>query len=159
MNERSGTKGDFMMKLHISKEWNQKEKQYIDDQLYLFNLQHFPKDLGGRYEEVNVLVKDENGALRGGILSAVCWNWLEIYTIFLDEDSRRSGYGTKLLSEVEKMAVEKKCDFIKVDTLSFQALDFYKKNGFQVFGSLKGVGRDFEHYYLKKDLNPQNLSV
>ncbi|PGZ07516.1 GNAT family N-acetyltransferase, partial [Bacillus thuringiensis] len=37
-------------------------------------------------------------------------------------------------------------------TLSFQALDFYKKNGYQVFGSIDNVGRDFEQYYLKKDL-------
>ncbi len=71
----------------------------------------------------------------------------------LDEDIRQSGYGTKLLLELERMAIDKKCDFIKVDTLSFQALDFYKRNGYQVFGSIDNVGRDFEHYYLKKDLN------
>ena len=70
----------------------------------------------------------------------------------IDEDIRKSGYGTKLLSELEKIATEKECDFIKVDTLSFQALDFYEKNGYQVFGSIDNVGRDFKHYYLKKDL-------
>lgn len=141
------------MTLHISKELNKNDKQYIDDELYRFNLKHFPKDLGGRYEEINLFLKDDNGNVRGGILSAVCWNWLEIYNVILDEDIRHSGYGTKLLSELEKIALDKKCDFIKVDTLSFQALDFYKKNGYQVFGSIDNVGRDFEHYYLKKDLN------
>ncbi|MFL0404990.1 MULTISPECIES: GNAT family N-acetyltransferase [Bacillus] len=140
------------MTLHISKELNKNDKQYIDDELYRFNLKHFPKDLGGRYEEINLFLKDEKGKVRGGILSAVCWNWLEIYTVILDEDIRHSGYGTKLLLELEKIALDKKCDFIKVDTLSFQALDFYKKNGYQVFGSIDNVGRDFEHYYLKKDL-------
>ena len=70
----------------------------------------------------------------------------------IDEDIRKSGFGTKLLLEVEKMALEKECDFIKVDTLSFQALGFYEKNGYQVFGSLDNVGRDYKHYYLKKDL-------
>ena len=78
---------------------------------------------------------------------------MEIYTFFLDEDIRNAGYGTKLLIELEKIALDKKCDFIKVDTLSFQALDFYKKNGYQVFGSIDNVGRNFEHYYLKKDLD------
>jgi len=141
------------MTLHISKELNKNDKQYIDDELYKFNLKHFPKDLGGRYEEINFAIKDENGKVHGGIISAICWNWLEIYSVFLDEDIRHSGYGTKLLSEVEKIAIDRKCDFIKVDTLSFQALDFYRSNGYQVFGSIDNVGRDFEHYYLKKDLN------
>ncbi len=141
------------MKLHITKEINKNEKQYIDDELYKFNLKHFPNDLGGRYEEINLVLKDENGNVRGGILSAVCWNWLEINTVILDEDVRNSGYGTKLLTEIERIALDKKCDFIKVDTLSFQALDFYKRNGYQVFGSIDNVGREFEHYYLKKDLN------
>lgn len=70
----------------------------------------------------------------------------------IDEDIRKSGFGTKLLLELENIAIEKECDFIKVDTLSFQALGFYKKNGYEVFGSLDNVGRDFKHYYLKKDL-------
>jgi GNAT superfamily N-acetyltransferase len=92
------------------------------------------------------------GNVRGSILSEICWNWLEIHTFILDEDIRKSGFGTKLLVEIEKIALEKECDFIKVDTLSFQALDFYQKNGYQVFGSLENVGRDYKHYYLKKDL-------
>jgi len=53
---------------------------------------------------------------------------------------------------MEKIAREKECDFIKLDTLSFQALGFYEKNGYEVFGSLDNVGRDYKHYYLKKDL-------
>lgn len=141
------------MELHICNEVNKKAKEYIDDELYKFNLKYFPKDLVGRYEEINLFLKDENDNVRGGILSAVNWNWLEIYTLILDEDLRHSGYGTKLLLEIEKIALDKKCDFIKVDTLSFQALDFYKKNGYQVYGSIDNVGRDYEHYYLKKDLN------
>jgi GNAT superfamily N-acetyltransferase len=140
------------MTLEISKEFDKKAKQYIDDELYKYNLKHFPKDLGGRYEEICLFLKDDKGNVRGGILSEICWNWLEIHTFILDEDIRKSGFGTKLLVEIEKIAIEKECDFIKVDTLSFQALDFYQKNGYQVFGSLENVGRDYKHYYLKKDL-------
>ncbi|WP_080844837.1 GNAT family N-acetyltransferase [Cytobacillus gottheilii] len=141
------------MQLHISKESKREDKQYVDEALYKFNLEHFPKDLGGRYEEINLFLKDDNGKVYGGILAAVCWNWLEIYTFILDEDIRYSGYGTTLLTEVEAIALDKKCDFIKVDTLSFQALDFYQKNGYEVFGSIDQVGREFVHYYLKKDLH------
>jgi len=140
------------MGLHITKELNKPAKQNIEDALYTFNLKHFPVDLRGRYEEINLLVKDENGIVRGGLLAEVCWNWLEIHVLIIDEDIRKSGFGTKLLLEIEKIALEKECDFIKVDTLSFQALGFYEKNGYKVFGSLDNVGRDYKHYYLKKDL-------
>ncbi|KAA0965390.1 GNAT family N-acetyltransferase [Sporosarcina sp. ANT_H38] len=140
------------MSLYITKELNKKDKQYIDDELYKFNLKHFPVDLRGRYEEVSLFLKDDNGVVRGGILAEVCWNWLEIHTFMIDEDIRQSGFGTKLLVELEKIALEKECDFIKVDTLSFQALGFYEKNGYQIFGSLDNVGRDYKHYYLKKNL-------
>lgn len=141
-----------MMSLYITKELNKKDKQYIDDELYKFNLKHFPVDLRGRYEEVSLFLKDDNGVVRGGILAEVCWNWLEIHTFMIDEDIRKSGFGTKLLLELEEIALEKECDFIKVDTLSFQALGFYEKNGYRVFGSLDNVGRDYKHYYLKKNL-------
>lgn len=140
------------MSFHITKKLNDKDKQYINDELYFFNLKHFPKDLGGRYEEICLFLKDDNGTVRGGVLSEICWNWLEIHNLILDEEIRKSGYGTKLLVELEKIAIEKDCDFIKVDTLSFQALDFYKKHGYHVFGSIDNVGREFKHYYLKKDL-------
>lgn len=142
------------MSFHITHELNEKDKQYINDELYRFNLKHFPVEFRGRYEEINLFLKDENGTVRGGILAEVCWNWLEIHTLMIDEDIRKSGYGTTLLSEVEKIALEKACDFIKVDTLSFQALDFYEKNGYQVFGSIDNVGKEYKHYYLKKDLKP-----
>lgn len=141
------------MTFHITKELNKKDKQYINDELFKYNLSYFPKDLEGRYEEICLFLKDDNDIIRGGITSEICWNWLEIHTFMIDEDIRKSGYGTKLLTELEKIALEKECDFIKVDTLSFQALDFYKMNGYQVFGSIDNVGRDYTHYYLKKDLN------
>ncbi len=140
------------MTLQITREVNKKDKQYIEEALYKYNLSHFPKDLGGRYEEICLFLKDDKGTVRGGILSEVCWNWLEIHTFMIDEDMRKSGYGTKLLAEVEKIAVEKDCDFIKIDTLSFQALGFYEKNGYQVYGTLDNVGREHKHYYLKKEL-------
>lgn len=145
------------MKINISKKTTNEDKQYIDDELYRFNLKHFPTDLRGRYEEVNLFLKDDQGNVRGGIISEICWNWLEIHTLMVDEEIRKSGYGTKLLAEVEKIALRRSCDFIKVDTLSFQALDFYEKNGYRIFGSIDNVGRDFKHYYLKKELKTNNF--
>jgi hypothetical protein len=45
------------------------------------------------------------------------------------------------------LAKEKKCDFIKLDTLSFKAIDFYKKRGFEVFGTIHNekIVREEQH--------------
>ncbi|WP_226659052.1 GNAT family N-acetyltransferase [Pseudalkalibacillus hwajinpoensis] len=120
--------------------------------LYQYNLSHFPEDLHNRYEELNLYLRDEQSVVRGGLLAEICWNWLEIHTLMVDEELRNKGYGHKLLKQAEKIALQRECDFIKVDTLSFQALSFYEKHGYKVYGCLDGVGREFKHYYLKKDL-------
>ncbi len=142
-----------IMQYKITQEQNERKKSLINNKLYEYNLKHFPKDLRGRYQESNLFLTDENDQICGGILGEVCWNWLEIHTLMIDEDIRGLGYGSKLLLEIEQIALNNKCDFIKVDTLSFQALDFYKNHGYQVYGTLDNVGRDHKHYFLKKDLS------
>ncbi|MCQ6563837.1 GNAT family N-acetyltransferase [Paenibacillus mendelii] len=139
------------MELHISNESNSEDKVYVRNKMIEFNLKHFPDDLKGRYQEVNLFLKNAQGQIYGGIVGEICWNWLEVHYLFVNEEYRKSGYGSKLLSEVEQIAKEKKCDFIKLETLSFQALDFYVKQGFEVFGVIPNAGTH-THYYLKKDI-------
>ncbi|WLR47245.1 GNAT family N-acetyltransferase [Halobacillus litoralis] len=140
------------MQLKLTREHQSDNKNKIDQKLYEYNLKHFPEDLRGRYEEIQLYVKDRDDHVHGGLLGEICWNWLEIDTLMIDEELRGSGHGSKLLMEAERIAREKACDFIKVDTLSFQAHGFYKKHGYREFGVLEHVGRDFKHYYLIKEL-------
>ncbi|OZM57328.1 GNAT family N-acetyltransferase [Lottiidibacillus patelloidae] len=140
------------MTLQIVNTNDQKTKNIIKKQLFDYNIKHLSEDLRGRFEEVSLILLDNNENVVGGLLGEICWNWLEIHILMVNEDIRKMGYGTKLLFEAEKIATRKKCDFIKLDTLSFQALDFYEKHGYEVFGEINNVGRDHKHYYLKKDL-------
>lgn len=139
------------MRLSISNEANDMDKRYVVDGLIDYNAKHFPDELKGRYQAVNLFLKNADGHTYGGLVGEICWNWMEIQYIYVSEDCRRSGYGNQLLQEAERLARDKRCDFMKLDTLSFQALDFYKKQGFEVYGTIANAG-GHEHYYLKKDL-------
>lgn len=132
-------------------ESNSADINYVRNQMIKYNLMHFPDDLKGRYQEVNLLLRNADGQILGGIVGEICWNWLEIHYLFVDEPFRKSGYGTKLLNEAEKIAKEKQCEFVKLDTLSFQALDFYIKQRYEVYGRIENAGRH-THYYMKKDI-------
>lgn len=132
-------------------ESNSADLNYVRNQMIKYNLKHFPDDLKGRYQEVNLLLRNADGQILGGIVGEICWNWLEIHYLFVDEPFRKSGYGTKLLHEAEKIAKEKQCEFVKLDTLSFQALDFYIKQGYEVYGKIENAGRH-THYYMKKNI-------
>ncbi|MCL6603660.1 MAG: GNAT family N-acetyltransferase [Paenibacillus sp.] len=139
------------MNLQIIHEVNGIQKDYVRNKIRDYNYMHFPDELKGRYQEVNLLLQDTEGNLCGGIIGEICWNWLEIHYLYVEQEYRKLGYGKKLMSEVEKIAKDKQCEFIKVDTLSFQALDFYKKDGYEVFGVIQNAGRH-THYYLKKNI-------
>ncbi|WP_431811998.1 GNAT family N-acetyltransferase [Lysinibacillus sp. FW12] len=144
------------MSYHITQEIHQKNKMFVNNMLYEYNVKHFPTHLQGRYQEINLFLTDNAGQVFGGLLGEICWNWLEIHTLMVDEKLRGQGYGSTLLKTIEQMAWDNQCDFIKVDTLSFQALTFYENHDYEIYGTLDNVGRDFKHYYLKKTLR-QNL--
>ncbi|RKP57968.1 N-acetyltransferase [Cohnella endophytica] len=139
------------MSLQISNEPKSEYKEYVRNKMYEYNLFHFPVELRGRYQELNLYLIDSDNQITGGIVGEFCWNWLEIQYLFVEQAFRKMGYGRKLLLEAEKIAKEKQCDFIKLDTLSFQALDFYKKEGFEIFGTIENAG-GHTYYYLKKDI-------
>lgn len=139
------------MKLHIVNEPSKSNRSYVVQQMIQFNSLHFPKELRDNYQEVHLMVKDEDGQLYGGLIGEIFCNWMQVEFLFVDEKLRGQHYGSQLLEEAEKLAKAKRCDFIKLDTLSFQALDFYLKNGFVVYGKLENAG-GHTHYYLKKDI-------
>jgi ribosomal protein S18 acetylase RimI-like enzyme len=62
------------------------------------------------------------------------------------------GYGKKLLEMAEDFAIERKCKLVKLDTFSFQAPEFYKKQGYEVYGTVENFPEGFNHYYLLKRL-------
>jgi ribosomal protein S18 acetylase RimI-like enzyme len=57
-----------------------------------------------------------------------------------------------LIGHVEEYAKSQNCDFVFLETMSFQALDFYEKLGFKVELKRDGYAEGASIYYLKKNL-------
>lgn len=141
-----------MAKETIIRNSNKDETNYVRQKLIEFNAEHVPEDLSTNFEEINLTIKDENGKIIGGLISVFCWDWLEIDILWIDSNYRGLGYGTKLLLEIEEIAKQKGCTFIKLNTFTFQAPEFYSKHGYKVFGILDNAPRGYKHYYYLKEI-------
>ena len=99
------------------------------------------------------IVRNENREIIAGILSTLgYWNGLEIKILWVKEEFRKSGIGTKLLIETENNAKAKGAIISFLDTFDFQAKDFYLKNGYTIFGILDDFPIGHKRYYLQKRL-------
>ncbi len=88
----------------------------------------------------------------GGVIAATHWGWLYIDLMWIKEEFRGLGYGQRLLELVEEKGRELGAMNAYLDTFSFQAIDFYKKYGYQVFGELRDFPVGHQRYYLTKQL-------
>jgi GNAT superfamily N-acetyltransferase len=101
-------------------------------------------------ETVSSFVKDEDDKTVGGILGEIKWGWLYIEGLWIADDVRGSGLGAKLLQQLEAHALSKGVSNFRLETTSFQALDFYVKQGYTLFGQLPDMPPTFTSYFLKK---------
>jgi len=126
----------------------------ICDKLVEYNLSRVPKtqetDFVNIYKKI---VNDEGEIIAGCLAKMYCWNVIYVDILWIDEAYRKQGLGSKLLKEIERIAVEEDCTLIHLDTFDFQAKDFYIKHGYEVFGVLEDCPKEHCRYYLKKKLS------
>ena len=103
-------------------------------------------------ETISSFVKDDSGKIVGGILGEINWNWMHIQGLWIDESVRNDGWGLKILSQMEEYALSKTTTNIRLETTTFQALGFYVKVGYSVFGELSNMPDGHTSYFLQKQL-------
>jgi GNAT superfamily N-acetyltransferase len=98
------------------------------------------------------VVRAPNGEAVGGVIGMTFWNWLYIELMFVKEEHRRGGFGSRLLALAEEEGRKHGAQHAFLDTFSFQAPEFYKKHGYRVFGELPDFPAGHTRFYLVKDL-------
>jgi GNAT superfamily N-acetyltransferase len=73
------------------------------------------------YKPLAILLRDDEGEIRGGLWAKCYYGWLFIELLFVPEVMRGQQLGVKLLAQAEQWAKEERCVGIWLDTFSFQA--------------------------------------
>ena len=105
-----------------------------------------------RFAPLAAVAHDAAGELIGGAGGSIGLGWLHVDVMWIAESYRGRDLGSQLLRRLEEMASERGARRAHVETTSFQALDFYRKHGYAVFGQLEDFPEGHTYFYLKKDL-------
>ena len=127
----------------------EKETELIREALFEFNREKVGDD---GHTPLNIVEYDADGNLIGGILGGTYWGWMYVDILWVHEDHRGKGIGSKLLTEAENEAKARGCHHVHLDTMSWQAPEFYKKHGYTVIGILPDIPTGNQKYLLMKEL-------
>lgn len=119
--------------------------------LVAFNGRHAAPE---SWTRVVLLLRDGEGALRGGLLAATHWDWLHVTHLWIDDGARGRGLGRRLLLAAEAEARARGCRHVHLETLSFQARGFYESLGYQVYGELADYPPGHTRFSLARHLRP-----
>ncbi|MFI9821258.1 GNAT family N-acetyltransferase [Streptomyces sp. NPDC052013] len=131
-------------------------EQRLDDELTAFNTAAAG---GATTEPLTVRVTGEDGELLGGLTA---WTWGSLCSVdmlWVREDQRHAGWGSRLMRAAEEEAVRRGCTDMIVSTYSFQAPGFYPRLGFRERGRIGGVPGGHEDVYFHKRIGPASADA
>jgi ribosomal protein S18 acetylase RimI-like enzyme len=123
------------------------EIDFVNNALARFNDEKVGPD---NHELLNIVEYDADGNVIAGILGGTYWGWMHIDILWVDEKFRKQGIGSKLLQAAEDEAKRRGCHSVHVDTMSWQAPDFYKKHGYVIISELDDIPKGNKKYHLIK---------
>jgi ribosomal protein S18 acetylase RimI-like enzyme len=121
--------------------------QFLENRIYAFNVACTGIRDGAL---LSIFVRDEMGAIEAGLFG---WTWggcCEVKDLWVHENRRGQGLGSKLLKAAEEEARARGCESVLLDTHSFQAPGFYRKLGYETVGVIEGYPCGHSKIYLRK---------
>jgi GNAT superfamily N-acetyltransferase len=119
----------------------------LDDEIYAFNVANTGIDDG---RMLTIRANDDSGSLVGGLSG---WTWGDcgyVDVLWVREDRRGQGLGTRLLVAAHEEALLRGCSQMVLSTHSFQAPDFYLRHGYHEVGRTDGYPRGHAEIHLRK---------
>ncbi len=141
------------MNIEVTTSPNKNDLETISKGIKPFNQQHLSNQVVFEPDtEFAAFAKDESGNVLGGIRATAFWNYCILELLWLSSESRGKNLGNQLMDAAENFAKERGFEYMRTETLSFQAKPFYEKRGYKVFGELPDYPKGHTTYCLVKEL-------
>ena len=125
----------------------EEDRKAILEPLLAYNLSKAGDE---NYKPLALLLRDNENEVRGGLWAKLYYDWLFIELLFVPEAMRGENLGSKLLRDAEDWAKGEGCKGTWLDTFAFQAPEFYKKQGYEVFGTIENYPGPHSRFFLRK---------
>ena len=84
------------------------DADYIIDRLVEYNLSQVPAEQKVLFDTLDKKITDDNGKIIAGCVARMyCWDVAYVDTLWVDENYRGKGLGSKLLAKIEKPQMAK----------------------------------------------------
>jgi len=104
------------------------------------------------------LTREEDGRLIALLHAQQVLENIHIKALVVDKEYQKQGLGASLLAELEEKAGKAGVSSITLSTKSYQAKDFYIKQGYEIYASLEDVPKKgVVKYHFIKRLNEASL--
>lgn len=144
------------MELTFRKSCEDENRNYILSQLKEYNdsncVQFAQSRLPGQGRVPLEVVAFDQAELVGGAMCSTKWQWLFVDYLWVCASLRGKGIGRSLMEMAEAEARSRGCQFAKLGTYDFQALDFYERLGYRVVGVYEDLPPGHSEYWLRKEL-------
>ena len=94
----------------------------------------------------------DNDKMIGGVTAHLIGGNLSVKLVWVDEAYRGQAIATNLMRQIEEYAADQGMAVSFVDTMSYQAPEFYVKIGYQEDARVKNFYAGFDRIFYKKDL-------
>ena len=137
------------MQLSILDAPDRRDVEYLADRLDEYNMAN-TGIMDGRL--LAIILRDHHNDIIAGLYG---WTWgrcCEVQTLWVHEQYRGQGLGTRLMAAAEGEARARGAAQMVLTTHSFQAPDFYRRLGFQPIGYVEDYPAGYQHIFMAKRL-------
>ena len=133
----------------ISEAPDRHDVQFLDDRLYEYNVSR-TGIADGRL--LAIILWDRDNNIIAGLYGWTWGNCCEVRTLWVHEQWRGQGLGTRLITAAEAEARTRGAAQMVLTTHSFQAPDFYRRFGFEPVGHIEDYPVGYQSIFLRKQL-------
>lgn len=127
----------------------EQDKDDVFQELLKYNLAHIEcKEV----KELGIFIENKDGKKVAGLIGETRGNWLTIEYLWVSEALRGQDIGTEIVNKAEKIAKERGCKYVFLNTFSFQARGFYIKLGYKEVFALENYPVEGKRHYFTKTL-------